>query len=428
MIILIVLLCIVCLLFILVLRKPKQLIQNICVSQGNCRKDCVKSTDCIPIDIIQPKSRFELPLRVLYILWLGDRNKGCYPPQGKTPKEVFIRVIQNSFGKFTGGTKFLMLSFYEATDFVKTSGKTESGGSCAYDFFYHLSERDRNDIKEIAQKNNVKLMVSIGGQVGSGTFGELLQSGTQISSIGDRLLSITKTLGLDGIDIDLEFNDYDSIILLIQYLKKKNPELILSAAPEAATFSMYNPDPEKSRGWYKVYQKCADLIDFLNIQFYNGPQLGGYEGTFGPDQHIYNSMFKCSYNPCKPRDASNNYCQQYNPNLATITTGGTFDKPLNAFGSIIPLTKCVIGKPIQLSGDGYGGDSGYLSPKMMSDYFQKAGKKDTNYLEPGGMDYRTGAMFWAYNPVANNTPNHCSSECFFDALYSGDVNCCEPRR
>jgi hypothetical protein len=71
-------------------------------------------------------------------------------------------------------------------------------------------------------------------------------------------------------------------------------------------------------------------------------------------------------------------------------------------GSVIPLEKIIVGKPIQLDTPQYpdhfyGAGNGYVDPKTLSSFFQKAKTE---------IGWNTGLMIWEYVPDSDDAKNY----------------------
>jgi len=257
------------------------------------------------------------------------------------------------------GYNIINLSFYQygSIDYVGSFGK-----------FYWLQPSDKQEIVKYAHDKNIKILVSVGGAVGTSSLKNI-----PYKSVGDDINNIITSMNLDGVDIDVEDPTlFPMISDLTNYLGQKwlNKGILITHAPQSANFGDNTGQPSD---YFTVYKNCGYYINFLNIQFYNqGCTHDTYQKIFVPYE------YDCW-------------------NIAWISTGrdreGT--KPL---GSVIPLDKIIVGKPIQIGI--YGAANGYVDAKTLSSFFQKA-KTD--------ISWNTGLMIWEYVPDSDDAKNYLKS-------------------
>lgn len=316
-----------------------------CQSWDDCRKTCGVISN---------------PRTVLYTYHLY--------PEGKTPS-IDQLDPQDVLARFTriidSGYEYIIFSFYQYPDatYRDTIG--------AFGIFMSMDSSIRSQIIDYAHSQSVKVFLSIGGAVGSSS----IQQGT-VQEIGDDIVSIVVANNFDGVDIDVEdANLFMKISDLTNYLADKfSSSKEISHAPQSANFRDNTGQPTD---YFTVYKNCGDRIDFLNVQFYNqGCTHDTYAKLFEPD---------------------NNMCY----NLAWISTGhkvGSTD-----YGSVIPLEKLLIGKPICTSPCPYGGANGYVDPKTLGQWFVQ-GESD--------MGWNAGLMIWEYDPEDTNAAKN-----YLNAVY-----------
>ena len=302
-----------------------------CTILTECEKSC-------------PSGGLTYPLKVLYTyhLFPKDKDKGKSAPSDEI-KVSLSRVIES-------GYNIVNLAFYQYGSVDEVS---------AFGHFLNLSEEDRQSIVDSAHSKSIRLFVSVGGMVGSST----LEDGT-VEQICDELLDVVQSNHFDGIDIDVEIPSlFPKISEMTKYIKSKSPSLYISHTPQSANFA---DNKGASTDYFTVYKECGDAIDFLNVQFYNqGCTHTTYDEIFNPYR------YDCW-------------------NMAWISTGKQ-DKSTD-YGSVIPLNKLVVGKPI--NADPYFAGNGYVDPSDLHAFFQQAAQP----IDKGGMNWKTGLMVWEYNP------------------------------
>lgn len=282
-------------------------------------------------------------------------------PIGQTPSQFDPTDVVKRFQKIIdSGYTYVLLSFYE----YPISERLDMDG--AFGIFMSMSESVRHDIFDYARTKGVKIFFSIGGANGS----ESLQQATS-DEITKDILTIMKTNDFDGVDIDVEdYTQFPKIAQVTNQLAEQFKTLFpktpkeISHAPQSANFQGNQGAPSD---YFTVYNEAGKNIDFLNIQFYNqGCTHDTFAKIFEPDD---------------------NMCQ----NIAWISTGhkmGSTD-----YGSVIPLEKLIVGKPICLwtspQNCPYGGGNGFVDPTTLGQYFEKA-RQD--------MKWDAGLMIWEYNP------------------------------
>ena len=325
------------------LSRKQQQDAGTCMSYDQCQQSCQKGT-------------LLLSTNVIYCYWLYpvEQEPSLADWDASDIKQRFKDAIDS-------GYNIVNLSFYE----YQPPSPDRVG---AYGKFMWLSPEERTEIVEYAHARKVRLLVSAGGAAGTSSFRE----GTY-KDIADDLYNVIESNHLDGLDIDIEATDlFDKIIDITNYLgeKWKGKDRWITHAPQSANFGNNTGSPSD---YFTVYQKCGQYIDYLNIQFYNqGCNHETCETLFG----------ECVYN-----------CW----NMAWISTGKAFPTSIQSepvpctkpYGSVIPLDKIIIGKPICGQQCQYGGSNGYMEPDLLARCINSA---------YGDYHWRTGLMIWAYVP------------------------------
>ncbi len=125
------------------------------------------------------------------------------------------------------------------------------------------------------QNNKQKVMISFGGgTIGSATYQQIAGNEAQIAEFLSQFIINNQ---LDGIDIDWEDTaafqgvaGYDGIDFLVKLTKElrvrlPSPRYLISHAPQPP----YLETNSSLGGYVEVVKQVGDLIDRLNIQFYN---------------------------------------------------------------------------------------------------------------------------------------------------------------
>ncbi|MEW5799601.1 MAG: glycoside hydrolase family 18 protein [Bacteroidota bacterium] len=151
---------------------------------------------------------------------------------------------------------------------------------------------------DLAHKNNVKVMLSLGGWEDSGNFPAVAATSTTRANFAHACVNVIKEYGFDGIDIDWEYPGYadhngtpadkQNFTLLLKVTrdsleahgKKIGKKLLLTAALPASADGLVN---------YEIKQ-VAELLDLLNIMTYdfNGswsPMSGHNAPLFAPNKN-----------------------------------------------------------------------------------------------------------------------------------------------
>jgi len=288
---------------------------------------------------------------VLYVYWLYKTE----PPLAQFDAED---ITQRFKDVIDSGYQILNLAFYQYgdPDYVGSFGK-----------FLWLPDDNKRIIVDYAHGRNVKILISIGGAAGTASF-----SGVDYRDIADDLETYINTYNLDGIDVDIEAPQlFPMITQLTNYLGQKwNGTHMITHAPQSANFS---DNKGASTDYFTVYKGCGQYIDLLNVQFYNqGCKHETYEDIFVP------FTVQCW-------------------NIAWISTGYDSQAPL---GSVIPLDKIIVGKPICLPPCPYGGGNGFVDPNTLGQWFKRANDE---------IGWSTGLMIWAHVPDEDTAKNYLVS-------------------
>jgi len=284
-------------------------------------------------------------------------------PVGQTPSSEQLDpsdVKKRLQDVIDSGYMYVILSFYE----YPISQKLDTNG--AFGIFMSMTDDVKKEIFDYARQKNVKLFFSIGGADGSIS----LRSGTA-DEITTDIVDIFKKNAFDGVDIDVE--DSTQFMKMADVTNKlasqfktlfPNTKKEISHAPASANFGGNTGQPTD---YFTVYATAGENIDFFNVQFYNqGCTHDSYQKLFEPDD---------------------NSCQ----NIAWISTGHKMGSTY--YGSVIPLNKLLIGKPIclwtQPQNCPYGAGNGYVDPTLLKTYFDRARQE---------MAWDAGLMIWEYNP------------------------------
>ena len=182
---------------------------------------------------------------------------------------------------------------------------------------------------DFAHRNNVQVMLSIGGWEDSNNFSQIASDSGKRSTFAKSCVNSIKTYGFDGIDIDWEFPCYPShngkpqdkhnFTLLLQNLrdslntlkKKTGKYYLLSAALPSAPSHIVNIE----------IKKVANILDFLNVMTYD--YHGAWESISGYNAPLYPSSPKDD--PLLTVDGSFKlYHQTYNIPASKINIGIPF--------------------------------------------------------------------------------------------------------
>ncbi|CAM1369059.1 glycoside hydrolase family 18 protein [Tenacibaculum xiamenense] len=146
-----------------------------------------------------------------------------------------------------------------------------------------LTETTKNAVSKI-QNAGKKVLISFGGgDMGYEAYAQLVGKEKEL---GTAIASFIKDNNLNGIDIDYEdtagfngtagYNGAQFLIDLTKALREElpNSDYIITHAPQPPYF-----EPEKygyTTGAYaKIMEEVGNLIDWLNVQFYNNPPWSG---------------------------------------------------------------------------------------------------------------------------------------------------------
>lgn len=165
---------------------------------------------------------------------------------------------------------------------------SERGFVDAAGAFASLSKSDQQEILNYAHSNGAKIMLSAGGATES--IEDMVDNGSG-ADYGTRAANAVIELGLDGVDFDLELepgNNEDFIngkmgqFVIDCSTAARNilgTEKLISHAPQAPYLGTWAGE---GLGYTRVMNQYPELIDFLNVQFYNQ----------GANQYVtYSSLF-----------------------------------------------------------------------------------------------------------------------------------------
>lgn len=201
-----------------------------------------------------------------------------------------------------------------------------------------LTEEQRANCLQYVHDHNAYLVISAGGATYH--VEDMMQTGNTQFCTDAGLFA--RQYGFDGVDLDFEFypgnsaplKDGTGVAFIVDCTKAVREiigmEKILSHAPQAPYLSTWAGN---KMGYLNVYKEVPDMIDFLNIQYYN--QGGAYSS--------YETLF--IQNPSFPQSA-----------VFEIINNG------------VPMHKVLVGKPVKRSHAG----TGYVDPKTLHDWGEKA--------------------------------------------------------
>jgi len=141
--------------------------------------------------------------------------------------------------------------------------------------FASLSKSDQQEILDYAHSKGAKIMLSAGGATES--IEDMVENGSG-TDYGTRAANAAIELGLDGVDFDLELepgnNDdflngqMDQFVIDCSTAARNilGSERLISHAPQAPYLGTWAGE---GLGYTRVMNQYPELIDFLNIQFYN---------------------------------------------------------------------------------------------------------------------------------------------------------------
>ncbi|MBM3208422.1 MAG: glycoside hydrolase family 18 protein, partial [Chlamydiae bacterium] len=99
------------------------------------------------------------------------------------------------------------------------------------DFYDSSSENILKQKLTEAKNNNMKTLVSVGGQ--SNTFNPGVLSTNQISELATNIVTFIRANNLDGIDFDIEVKtDPNLILILLHNIKQIDTTILITAAPQ----------------------------------------------------------------------------------------------------------------------------------------------------------------------------------------------------
>lgn len=183
------------------------------------------------------------------------------------------------------GSSHLILSFIESS----TSSIPQDGDNAwlkyAVGEFANLDEDKRKAFLSMMRVEGTKVMASVGGAAASHTIYKKYDP----TAFGVRAAKYIVDLGLDGLDIDLEGwgNDPDGTAFLksmtagaFNYFShvSNGKKYVITHAPEM-------PDFWKGLTYAELMtdREAFDMIDFLNVQFYNQLQFPSSDYVFVKD-------------------------------------------------------------------------------------------------------------------------------------------------
>lgn len=240
---------------------------------------------------------------VFIILIYKSKKIETYKSTDKFKKIVYINVWSNDFENdiiptFTkilqAGATHIILAFIVQPDL---NNKIQIFDAVLG--FTVLTPEQRTKLMSLISNYNANLMISFGGAIKVPCpFDTILDSYYKDPTLlASDLVQITNTYGFHGIDLDIEhligkyYKGYcpsgevkqdtdvekvsDYLALLSISIKKLNPSLIVSHAPQ---YPYFGPS------YYNVYglveQKAKTAIDFYNIQYYNSGDTTTYDLVF----------------------------------------------------------------------------------------------------------------------------------------------------
>ncbi len=142
-------------------------------------------------------------------------------------------------------------------------------------------EEFKNDILNAKEKGAKHILFSVGGESGRNTY---FPNGVAVKEVASSLVEFLEEYGFTGVDFDLEIDeDGDYLDSLCQEIKKLNPSLIITAAPQLNQADHNTNLFLVSTGNAQVYNKAVvnKRFDYLFIQAYNNqwPVVNGFNET-----------------------------------------------------------------------------------------------------------------------------------------------------
>ena len=338
----------------------------------------------------------------------------CESSFAQLPCKVLVGYYQSSWGTdirlkdVNSNYNVICLSFFEANG---GDGNFINNTVSNLNFYARSNSLLIADIP-VVQAQGRKVLMSIGGANGSFK----LNSTADVNTFVSKVKSIIQTYGVDGIDIDLEHNEYlnqsgtisnpsSHIVNLISGLQQLlnwhqttyNKKMILTLVPETAYvtggLSQYQTDTY-GVAYLPIIEALRNDIDLLMVQLYNAGQntaLNGVSYTNGKAEYIVSQT-------------------------EAIIKGFTC-KSSRGIYSGMPASKVVVTLPANSNAAG----SGYVVPdtvKAAINYLMGVGPKIGKYTlaTAGGYPDLRGMAGWSINEDYNGGNTYANN-------YASIFNC-----
>jgi chitinase len=319
----------------------------------------------------------------------------CNKSFAQLPCKVLVGYYQSSWGTnirlkdVNSNYNVICLSFFEAnggdSDYLNNSVSNLS-------FYARQNSSLIADIP-VVQAQGRKVLMSIGGANGSFK----LNTTADVNTFVSKVQAIIQTYGIDGIDIDLEHNEYlyqagtisapsthtANLIsglqqLLTWYQTTYSKKMILTLVPETAYvtggLSQYQTDTY-GVAYLPIIEALRDDIDLLMVQLYNAGQNAGLNGV--------------SY--------TNGTADYIVSQTEAIIKGFTCKSSRGVYSGL-PASKVVVTLPASSGASG----SGYATPAVVKsaiNYLLGVGTKPGTYtlVTTGGYPDLRGMATWSIN-------------------------------